>query len=54
MMLVNPRSAQRCCKYCDTDYGPNKGSRSNKERNKFRRTIKRRDRQAWKREIQWH
>lgn len=51
MMLVNQRSLWRCCKYCDTDHGSNKGSGSNKARDKLRRNIKRRDRQAWKREI---
>lgn len=46
-MTVSPKSAKRCCKGCDKDYGH---SFDPKGKDKLRRTIKRRERRAWKSE----
>lgn len=47
-MLVNSRSSQKCCKEEYVEYGK---SNNGKAKDKFRRTLKRRDRQNWKKEI---
>lgn len=46
-MLVNPASAHRCCEFCDNDYGH---SPNRKAKRRLARTIKRRERQSWKKE----
>lgn len=47
MMLVNSRTAKKCCKNCDVDYGH---SSNGKAKTKLRRTIRRRQKQALKTE----
>lgn len=47
-MAVNPRSAKLCCKDEFVEYGK---SNNGKAKDKFRRTLKRRDRRNWKKEI---
>ena len=53
-MTVNPRSARRCCAGCCSDYGHAWGnsSRVSGSRTSLRRTIKRRERAEWKREVE--
>ena len=53
-MTVNPRSARRCCAGCCADYGHAWGnsSRVSGARTVLRRTIKRRERAEWKREVE--
>lgn len=47
-MNVNPRSAKKCCKMHDADYGHS--NRSNPKK-RFARSVKRRDKQEFKREL---
>lgn len=47
-MLVNSRSARRCCKGCDADYGH---SNVAKEKAKLKRTLRRREKQALRQEF---
>jgi hypothetical protein len=48
MMTVNTKTAHRCCTECDVDFGSSKNGKAKKA---LRRTIKRRDRQDWKKNI---
>lgn len=48
-MLVSLKSAKRCCKYCYPDFGH---VYSPKAKAQLRRTIKRRERQAIKKNIE--
>lgn len=47
-MNVNPKSAKKCCKMHDVDYGHSNRARPKK---RFARGIKRHDRQMWKKEV---
>jgi len=47
-MNVNARSAKKCCKMHDADYGHSNRSRPKK---RFARAVKRRGEQQWKREL---
>ena len=47
MMLVNSKSARKCCKGCDADYGHSDNSKAKKS---LKRTIRRRETRDWKRE----
>jgi len=44
-MLVTWKSAKKCCKFCDADYGASSNGRA---KDKKRRQIKRTERQTWK------
>ena len=44
-MLVNAVAAKRCCRYCDVDYGK---ASNGKAKEKFKRTLRRREKQAFK------
>jgi hypothetical protein len=46
-MLVNRRSANKCCSFCDSDYGK---SPNRKAKQKLKRTIRRRDKRTWMKE----
>jgi len=46
MMLVNSRAARKCCNDCDSDYGH---SNNTKGKTKLRRTLRRREKQSFKR-----
>jgi hypothetical protein len=47
-MNVNARSAKKCCKMHDADYGHS--NRANPKK-RFARAVKRRGKQDWKREL---
>lgn len=47
MMLVNAKSARKCRKNCDGDYGHSNNSKAKKN---LKRTIRRRESRNWKRE----
>lgn len=47
-MLVNFKSAQRCCKYDYPDFGH---SSKRKDKNELKRKIRRREKQSFKNEL---
>jgi hypothetical protein len=47
-MMVNAKSARRCCKDCDVDYGH---SNNHKAKTKLKRTVRRREKQALRKEL---
>lgn len=46
-MTVNSKSARKCCKDCDSDYGH---SKNGKAKTQLRRTIRHRDKEATRRD----
>lgn len=46
-MLVNSRSAHKCCKDCDVDYGH---SQNRKAKTKLKRSIRRREKTEWRKD----
>jgi predicted metal-binding protein len=47
-MLVNPKSARKCCKGCSSEYGERAHGKGKQE---FKRIIRHRDKQNFKREV---
>lgn len=47
-MNVNIRAANMCCRHCYPEFGKS-NNRKNKKR--FSRMLKRRDRQSWKKDV---
>lgn len=47
-MLVSAKSAKRCCRGCDVDYGKSSNSKAKKA---FKRQIRTQSKRAWRKEL---